>query len=688
MSHDREPYERRFRQLVEDYLRAIEDANDRERLLPAREVIDHLGRCRRHNFSRRDAALLGQARLARRQRDNRWLDIAAREARAIGMWDREWIRSHLEHRPDRRDSTPRRPARQLSPEITKEEEEALLQEDPQDAIRLEEPPRDVAPLDVLPPAPVTASSEPAARPKEGPRPSRASAKTSQSSSGASRGDRAPSTEERRLGKDVRRRGHRDSGDRSGHSGPLKKPRVESRFETVSVPRTRGLTVEVPLLESSAPTPVFRGAQCPITDCSGDGSRKHAFECHLPPIFREEITGNDVTIRRLGALSLIAQWLLGSRSTLRTLANYFHLMDVTSQIDGRLSPLQQQGMTGVCLQLGSDSPSHFDLSQSGNQEWILVHWAVLLHLLSRIQPVSRLQSLREIYPLTQEDEAMLPKPPLAFDSHCHLDRCRKDFRLRPDASLQEICAKAQPDDKHVVALEGVVANFCDPETYPSPEEIRTLTNQGCFVTVGIHPKKVISDEDLERLQTLLGLPEVSGLGEVGVDHTEPVETWPDQTDKLVKAIRAAKSTPKLIVLHCRGMENQDSGEAYNLLRMTLRCYVGAQTLMHLHCFSGGPSVVDRWLDAFPNTYFGFTKMVGGFTGELAQAVRDLHESRLLIETDAPYFHYLRNRHSTPAVIGMTAADLGKIRGSDWRAILTTTRENAKRLYGQHRPPALD
>ncbi|MEW8545087.1 MAG: hypothetical protein AB2693_16300 [Candidatus Thiodiazotropha sp.] len=61
----------------------IESANRSGRLLPARMVIDQLARCRRHNQGRRDEALMGQVRLARCRLDFSWLDVAAREARAL-----------------------------------------------------------------------------------------------------------------------------------------------------------------------------------------------------------------------------------------------------------------------------------------------------------------------------------------------------------------------------------------------------------------------------------------------------------------------------------------------------------------------------------------------------------------------------------------------------------------------------
>ena len=63
-----------------------------------------------------------------------------------------------------------------------------------------------------------------------------------------------------------------------------------------------------------------------------------------------------------------------------------------------------------------------------EEWVLVHWQVVLQLLARVQPLARLQPLRDLYRLTPEEEALLPHPPLGFDTHCNIDRIWMDFRL--------------------------------------------------------------------------------------------------------------------------------------------------------------------------------------------------------------------------------------------------------------------
>ena len=110
--------------------------------------------------------------------------------------------------------------------------------------------------------------------------------------------------------------------------------------------------------------------------------------------------------------------------------------------------------------------------------------MLLRLLARAQPIARLQPLRDLFCLTLEKEALFP--PFAFDSHCHIDQIRADFCSARSASILEICAQVRPDEVQVVSLGGVIISVCDPEAYSTPEEVRAISSQGCYVVVGLHP----------------------------------------------------------------------------------------------------------------------------------------------------------------------------------------------------------
>ena len=450
ISIGRDANEVNSQRLVEDHLTSIESANSFGRLLPAREVVDQLGHCRRHNFDRRDMALLGQVRLARGRLDNRWIKVAAREARSKNVWDKDWIRQYIN--PDAR-LQPRR--LQLPNRGERSEDQARPSSSTCLPDRFPRPEGRVVPPPVAcvlsvstsqgttsQPSVVSTSqgttsrpsvstsqgttSQPSVSTSQGTTCSRPSASTSQGTTsskplvrtvGGTRSNTSMSSGPHHGGgrrARQRRRRRRRHQERTGNNYLEKAP----KFETVVRPREQQMRVEMPLLDSSGPTiaPGSSGAQCPIPNCSGDGSKRHAFECHLPAIFREELHGQEITVRRIGALSMIASWLLGDRATLRSLANYYHLMDVSTTFDESVTQDQQRAMIDMCIKMETKPPSSFVLSQAGNEEWVLVHWQVVLRLLARVQPLNRLQPLCDLYRLTPEEEVLLQSSLLALDSH--------------------------------------------------------------------------------------------------------------------------------------------------------------------------------------------------------------------------------------------------------------------------------
>ena len=79
-------------------------------------------------------------------------------------------------------------------------------------------------------------------------------------------------------------------------------------------------------------------------------------------------------------------------------------------------------------------------------------------------------------------------------------------------------------------------------------------------------------------------------------------------------------------------------------------------------------MDQWQRVFLNTHFGFTGMVQHFSHDSKEALRQLQEEKLLLETDAPYFRIGGRAHSSPALIGMVADMVAKIRGQTWKQVL--------------------
>ena len=63
-------------------------------------------------------------------------------------------------------------------------------------------------------------------------------------------------------------------------------------------------------------------------------------------------------------------------------------------------------------------------------------------------------------------------------------------------------------------------------------------------------------------------------------------------------------------------------------------------IHRHCFTGNWTEAEVWLSMFPNSYIGLTPLITWERNPRAQAPRQVAAriplTRLLLETDAPYF----------------------------------------------------
>jgi TatD DNase family protein len=103
---------------------------------------------------------------------------------------------------------------------------------------------------------------------------------------------------------------------------------------------------------------------------------------------------------------------------------------------------------------------------------------------------------------------------------------------------------------------------------------------------------------------------------------------------------------------------------------------------LHCFSGGPAMLQAGLAA------GFSiSFAGPLTyknaGELSLRAAEVPLDRLLVETDCPYLTPvpMRGRRNEPAFLRFTAERLADLRGMELSAIARVTTENAQRVFAR-------
>ena len=114
---------------------------------------------------------------------------------------------------------------------------------------------------------------------------------------------------------------------------------------------------------------------------------------------------------------------------------------------------------------------------------------------------------------------------------------------------------------------------------------------------------------------------------------------------------------------------------NLLQETLLDEGAKDHLIHLHCFRRTVERVRPWISRFPNLMVGFTPRI-----ENREVVREVPLTRILLETDAPYFTpYGKARPSKPWYVMDTAREISQIKETPLDQILCTCFDNAYRFY---------
>jgi TatD DNase family protein len=286
-----------------------------------------------------------------------------------------------------------------------------------------------------------------------------------------------------------------------------------------------------------------------------------------------------------------------------------------------------------------------------------------------------ESLPEVHELPGPME-----PLMAIDSHMHLDRTGLQMggRVSLGATLDEILSFHQRiAPMSPVSLQGVVANYCDPERFPKclPVDPRVR------VAVGVHPKKVrlLTATREAKLLSLVRDPRVTAVGEIGFDLTEPADTWGPQLDFLRYFLPFCE-VGKPLVLHIRNSPKSHLNPYFEVFKL-MKDYFGHLKPFHLHCFGGTAEDVKVWHSHYRNCHFGFTGSVLEFNSAQLEGLKSVPLNRLLIETDSPYLSPLRGvKINTPAYIGDVGWHVAERRGVEFPKLMYWAHEGAKDLYG--------
>jgi len=200
------------------------------------------------------------------------------------------------------------------------------------------------------------------------------------------------------------------------------------------------------------------------------------------------------------------------------------------------------------------------------------------------------------------------------------------------------------------------------------------------TAGVHPhhSRELHDDDRPALEALLALPEVSAVGECGLDHYRNFSPHADQERAFRMQLELAMKSGKPVFLHQR--------DAHPVFTAILREHRPKIAGGVAHCFTGDDAELRDYLDL--DLHIGIT---GWICDErrgthLRELVRRIPRERLLLETDAPYLlprdlePKPRNRRNEPRYLPHILAAVAAARGEAAADVALQTTRNALKLFG--------
>ncbi len=201
------------------------------------------------------------------------------------------------------------------------------------------------------------------------------------------------------------------------------------------------------------------------------------------------------------------------------------------------------------------------------------------------------------------------------------------------------------------------------------------------TSGIHPHdaSAATAEALAEIAELAGAPEVSAVGECGLDYNRNFSPPDAQRRAFEAQLEIAVAVKKPVYLHER-----DAHEDFVVLLERWRPRLVAAVV---HCFTGERRTLERYLAM--DLHIGIT---GWICDErrgrhLEELVKLVPVGRLMVETDCPYIlprdlpreSRPEGRRNEPAFVAHVARTVARHRGETSEALAEHTTETARSFF---------
>ncbi|HMP56453.1 MAG TPA: TatD family hydrolase [Novosphingobium sp.] len=199
----------------------------------------------------------------------------------------------------------------------------------------------------------------------------------------------------------------------------------------------------------------------------------------------------------------------------------------------------------------------------------------------------------------------------------------------------------------------------------------------WASVGIHPHEADAHADMGEAALLEAAahPRVIAIGETGLDYYYDHSDRQTQQALFRRHIAVARETGLPVIVHTRDAEADTAAILED--EVAKGAFPGL-----IHCFTASADFARKALD------LGLSISLSGIVTfknakDLQAIAAELPESRLLVETDAPFLAPVPHRGQVcePAFTADTARFIASLRGTSFEAVAESTTANFRRLFAK-------
>lgn len=245
----------------------------------------------------------------------------------------------------------------------------------------------------------------------------------------------------------------------------------------------------------------------------------------------------------------------------------------------------------------------------------------------------------------------------IDTHCHLSK--KDY---------EDISKVIEDNRNA-NVSRIIISGCTREDLDETIEIIS-DYPDVYATIGYHPEEAdnIDKHDLIKLEQLLSLEKIIGIGEIGLDYHYSSENKEKQQQLFEYQLSLAEKYNLPVVIHTRDATNDTINilKKYNVKGI-------------IHCFSGSYETACQYINM--EFLLGIGGVITFKNCHLKDTVKKLSLKNIVLETDSPYLSPVpyRGKTNSSKNIPIIAEYLAKELEQDITIIEKSTTENVKLLF---------